>query len=149
MEDRKQLSHELHHQIIKKFKRRKIIVHSIDSIWSADLVMMPPERGYKYILTVIDIFSKYSWCIPLKSKTGTEITESFEKIFKDSGRICKKLWVDKGKEFHNKLLKKLLDQHNIELYSTESELKACVIERYNRTLKDMMYRKFTELDTTK
>src|SRR5271156_2801651 len=134
---RKQLSHELHHQIIKKFKRRKVIAHGIDSIWSADLVNMNPERGskgqvYKYILTVIDIFSKYSWCIPLKSKTGSEITESFEKIFKDSGRIPKKIWCDKGTEFYNKTFQKFLKEHRtegrstpIELYSTESELKAC------------------------
>ena len=147
--DRKQLAKELHSNIIKHFPRRRIMVPSIDSVWSADLVIMPNEKGYKYILTIIDIFSKYSWCVPLKTKTGIEITEAFKNIFSESGRIAKKLWCDKGTEFYNKTFLKFLKDNNCELYSTESELKACVIERFNRTLKDLMYRKFTELDDNK
>ena len=123
MEDRVQLAKELHAPIIKKFKRRKILSAGIDSIWSADLVEMAAEKGYKYILTVIDIFSKYSFCIALKRKTGLEITNAFEKIFKDSGRICKKLWCDKGGEFYNRTFLKFLKENGEELYSTKSELK--------------------------
>jgi transposase InsO family protein len=144
--DSKQLSKELHSNIIKKFKRRKVFVSGIDQTWSADLVNMSPDKNYKYILTVIDVFSKYSFCVPLKTKTGVEITEAFQKIFKDSGRMPKKLWTDKGVEFYNKTFLKFLNKNNIELYSTESEIKGSVIERYNRSIKDLMYKKFTELD---
>src|SRR5271167_666836 len=94
--DRKQLSKELHSNIIKRFPRRRIMVPHLDHTFAADLVIMPLEREYKYILTVIDIFSKFSWAIPLKSKTGIEITEAFQKIFKESRRKPKKLFTDKG-----------------------------------------------------
>ena len=148
-DDRKQLAHELHTPIIKHFPRRRIMVPGLNSTWAADLVIMNPEKGYKYILTIIDIFSKYSWCVPLKSKTGTEITKSFQNIFNESGRKPKKLFTDKGTEFYNKTFLKFLKDVNCELYSTESELKCSVIERFNRSLKDLMYKKFTELDDNK
>src|SRR5271156_6483511 len=148
-EDRKQLALEIHSPIRHKFPRRKVMVSGIDSIWASDLVEMPPERGFKFILTIVDVFSKYGWAIPLETKTGIEMTKAFQKILKDSGRIPKKIWSDKGKEYYNKTFKKLLDEHGVELYSTESEIKCSVAERFNRTLKDMMYRKFTELESNK
>src|SRR5436190_19917232 len=100
MEDRKQLAKELHSPIRHKFPRRKVMVSGIDHVWASDLVEMPPERGYKYILTIICVFSKYAWAIPLKLKTGQEMTETFERVFKESGRIPKKIWSDKRKEFY-------------------------------------------------
>src|SRR5437773_2215328 len=147
--DRKQLALEIHAPIRHKFPRRRVIVSGIDSVWASDLVEMEPERGYKFILTIVDVFSKFAWAIPLKSKTGQEMTETFERVFKESGRIPKKIWTDKGREYYNKTFRSLLDRHGIELYSTESELKCSVAERFNRTLKDLMYRKFTELDSKK
>ena len=149
MTDRKQLAIEIHKPIRHKFPRRRVIVSHIDHVWASDLVEMPPERGYKFILTIVDVFSKFAWAIPLKSKTGQEMTETFERVFKESGRIPKKIWSDKGREYYNKTFRSLLDRHGIELYSTESELKCSVAKRFNRTLKDLMYRKFTELDSNK
>src|SRR6267154_2120281 len=140
---------ELHKPIIRKFKRRKVIVHNIDEIWSADLVDMQQysrqNKGYRYLLTVIDIFSKYAWAIPLKTKTGKEIIQSFEKLIKV--RKPKKIWTDAGKEFVNKYFKEFLAKNEIELYQTFNEGKAVVIERFNRTLKEKMYRYFTETDS--
>src|SRR6266853_1973035 len=124
-------------------------VYGIDDIWASDLVVMPPERSYRYILTVLDVFSKYAWAIPLQTKTGVEITEAFKKIFKESRRQFKKLWVDRGTEYYNKIFLKFLKDNNCEIYSTQSELKCMVAERFNRTLKEMMYKKFTELETNK
>src|SRR6266853_540552 len=119
-EDRKQLAKELHAPIRKRFKRRKVIVHSIDDIWASDLVVMPPERSYRYILTVLDIFSKYAWAIPLQTKTGIEITECFKKIFKESGRQFKKLFVDRGTEYYNKIFLAFLKDNNCEIYLKQS-----------------------------
>ena len=87
------------------------------------------NKGVKYLLTVVDIFSKYGWMIPLKNKTGTEVASELQKVFKE----CKpeKLWVDKGKEFYNKHVQQLVD-----LYSTENEDKSSVVERWNRTMKE-------------
>ena len=59
---------EMHHRIVRNFPRRAVIVHNIDDIWSSDLVEMPNEKGYHYILTVIDVFSKYAFAVPLKIK---------------------------------------------------------------------------------
>ena len=99
--------------------------------------------GIKYLLTVIDAFSKYGWIVPLKSKTGEEVARAFNKIFKE--RKPEKLWVDKGKEFYNKNVKAL----GVELYSTENEEKSCVVERWNRTMKDKMYKYFSANSTRK
>ena len=143
----RQFALEIHKPIRHKFPRRKVMVSGIDSIWASDLVEMPPERGFKYILTIVDVFSKFAWAIPLKSKTGIEMTETFEKILQESDRVPKKIWSDKGKEYYNKIFLKFLKDRGIELYSVESEIKCSVAERFNRTLKEMMYRKFTELES--
>ena len=137
-----QLANELHKPIKRHFKKRKVYVKNIDEIWAADLVDMQHfaehNDGYKYLLSVIDVFSKYGWMIPLKQKTGKEVSSAFEKIMKESGRKPEKVWCDKGTEFYNQNVKKLF-----ELYSTENEEKSCVVERFNRTIKTRMFKFFT------
>jgi hypothetical protein len=100
------------------------------------------NQGYKYILTIIDVFTKYELVIPLKNKTGQTITDTFTNIFKKT--IPSKLWVDRGSEFYNKTFEKLLKTHNIVMYSTYSNNKSVVVERFNRTLKTNMFRLFTQ-----
>ena len=145
------LSEELHKPKRKNYTRRKIIVNHIDEIFAADLVEMQKfsklNKGYRYLLTCIDIFSKFSWVIPLKDKKGITIKNTLEKIFKE--RKPNFLWTDNGKEFYNKQVQDLLNENNIKLYSTNnSEIKSAVIERFNRTFKNMMYKKFTENNNT-
>ena len=91
--------------------------------------------GVKYLLAVIDVFSKYGWLTPLKDKTGKSVASASKTIFKE--RKPEKMWVDKGKEFYNKDLKDL-----IELYSTENEEKPSVVERWIRTMKEKMWKYF-------
>jgi hypothetical protein len=130
---------------VKHFRKRRVIVNGIDEIWAADLIDMQAfakfNGGIKYLLTVIDVFSKYGWIALLRNKTGLEVAEAFKKIFNE--RRPKKLWVDKGKEFHNKNVKSL----GVELYSTENEEKSCVVERWNRTMKEIMFKYFTANNT--
>ena len=145
------LSEELHKSKRKNYPRRRIIVNLIDEIFAADLVEMQKfaklNKGYRYFLTCIDIFSKYSWVIPLKDKKGITIKNALQRIFKQ--RKPKYLWTDKGTEFYNKQVQDLLNENNIKLYSTNnSEIKSSVIERFNRTFKNMMYKKFTENNNT-
>ena len=145
------LSEELHKSKRKNYPRRKIVVNHIDEIFAADLVEMQKfaklNRGYRYLLTCIDIFSKFSWVIPLKDKKGITIKNALEKIF--NKRKPKFLWTDRGKEFYNKQVETLLNENNIKIYSTNnSEIKSAVIERFNRTFKNMMYKKFTENNNT-
>ena len=100
------------------------------------------NKGYRYLLMVIDVFSKYGWIVPLKDKKGESVTEAFKSIFKE-GRRPQYLWVDKGKEFYNKNLKDLLEKNGIHMYSTENEEKSSVVERWNRTIKSKMWKQFT------
>ena len=143
-----QLADELHRPVVKNFRKRRVVVNGVDEIWAADLIDMQSfakcNGGIKYLLTVIDVFSKYGWIVPLKSKTGAEVAEAFNTIFKE-GRRPGKFWVDKGKEFYNKNVKEL----GVELYSTENEEKSCVVERWNRTMKERMFKYFTASSTRK
>ena len=145
------LSEELHKPKRKNYPRRKIVVNHIDEIFAADLVEMQKfaklNKGYRYLLTCIDIFSKFAWVIPLKDKKGITIKSALQKIF--NKRKPKFLWTDKGTEFYNKQVQDLLNENNIKLYSTNnSEIKSAVVERFNRTFKNMMYKKFTENNNT-
>ena len=96
--------------------------------------------NFKFILTVIDVFSKYAFAIPLQNKSATSIVDAFKKIL-THGRKPKKLQTDAGNEFINKSLKKFLK--NVKMYTTYSEMKASVVERFNRTLKEKMWRFFS------
>jgi len=152
-----QEAREMHHKIIRNFPRRSVIVHHVDDIWSADLVEMPPDRverdvsgngvtssaTYKYILTVIDLFSRYAWGVALKNKQSQTVIDAFKSIRDSSHRSPAKLWCDMGSEFINKQFKTFLSSIDCELYHTFNEGKAVVIERFNRTLKEKMWLRFT------
>ena len=113
----------------KKFEKHRVLVNGIDKIWAADLVDMQAfskfNRGIKYLLAVIDVFSKYGWLVPLKDKMGKSVAMALKTIFKE--RQPEKMWVDKCKEFYNKDVKEL-----VELYSTENTEKSSVVERWIR-----------------
>ena len=149
-----ELADELHKPIRHKFQKRKVVASTVDAIWTSDLVEMIPlarfNKGYRYLLMIIDVFSKYGWIVPLKTKTGTAVASAFKQVFKESGRVPARLWTDKGKEFYNKSMKELLEKNNdIVLYSTENEEKSSVAERWNRTMKQKMWKYFTANNTHK
>ena len=107
-----QLANELHKPIIKKFKKRKVYSLFRDNIWGADLADMQLlskfNKGFRFLLCVIDICGKYAWVIPLKDKKGISIVNDFQKILKESDRRPNKMWVDKESEFYNNSFKKWL-----------------------------------------
>lgn len=146
MDRRREVVNELHKPARKNFIRRHVTVKGIDDLWQADLVEMIPysaeNKGYRYLLTVIDTFSKYAWGIAVKNKTGVEITKAFQSILKQN-RIPKNLQTDDGKEFYNKDFKALKEKHKINHYSTYSTKKASIVERFNRTLKNIMWKEFS------
>ena len=133
-----QLPNELHRQIIRKFKRRKVYSSFRDKICGVDLADMQSlskyNKGIKYLLCAIDLFSKYAWVVPIKDKKGTSIVNAFQKIISE-GRKPNKIWVDQGSEFYNNSFKDFLKINNIEMYSTYNEGKSVVAERFIRTLK--------------
>ena len=124
-------------------------MNGIDKIWSADFVEMQAfsksNRGVRYLLTVIDVFSKYGWMLLLKDKTGKSVADAFKEIFKKSKRKPEKLWTDKGREFYNKHVKEL----GVELYSTENAEKSSVVECWKRTMKEKIFKYFTANNTNK
>ena len=123
----------------------------VDDISTADLVDMSPfsrsNTGYKYLLIVIDVSSKYGWIVPLKTKTGKEVANAFRKLFANT--VPSSFWTDKGTEFSKQQLKAVLTANNVTLYSTENEEKSSIVERWNRTMENIMCKYFTANKTQK
>ena len=144
-----QLAEELHKPIIRKFKKRKVYSAFKDNIWGADLADMQLlskyNKGIRFLLCVIDIFSKYAWVVPLKDKKGISIVKAFQSILKQSNRKPNKMWVDKGSEFYNAYFQKWLRDNDIVMYSTHNEGKSVVAERFIRTLKSKIYKYMTSI----
>ena len=143
------LANELHRPIIKTFNKRKVYSSFKDNIWGADLADMQLlskfNKRFRFLLCVIDIFSKYAWVIPLKDKKGVSIVNAFQIILKESNRKPNKIWVDKGSEFYNISFKKWLKDNDIEMYSTNNEEKSVIAERFIRTLKNKIYKYMTSI----
>ena len=92
------------------------------------------NKGFRFLLCVIDIFSKYAWVVPLKDKKGISIVNAFQKILKESDKKPNKIWVDKGSEFHNNSFKKWLKDNDVEMYLIHNEGISVVAERFIRTM---------------
>lgn len=143
----KQPTYTLHRPLKRKFPRRKYVTRAIDDNWQMDLCEMPKfdadNDGYHYILTIIDVFSRFAFARALKTKTGIEVSAALKDVFTISKRQPHHIQVDGGTEFFNQHVLNLLKIYNIQLYSVYSEIKCGIIERFNRSLKDRMYRYFT------
>ena len=101
------------------------------------------NKGIKYLLCAIDLYSKYAFVIPLKDKKGISIVNAFNKIIKQSNRKPNKIWVDQGGELYNNVFEKWLSDNDINMYSTYNEGKSVVAERFIRTLKNKLYKHMT------
>ena len=144
-----QLANELHKPIIRKLKKRKVYSSFKDNIWGVDLADMQliskHNKGIRYLLCVIDLFSKYAWVVPLRDKKGVSIVNAFQIIFKKSNRKPNKIWVDYGSAFYNNVFKKFLKGNGISMYSTFNEGKSVLAERFIRTLKNKIYNYMTAI----
>ncbi|CAB3977417.1 integrase core domain-containing [Paramuricea clavata] len=111
------------------------------------------NKGYKWILTSIEILSRYAFAVPAKRKGTEDMVPAVEKILEQFherfGRYPKVVQFDEGKEFYNNGVKALLEKHDIHYFSTRlTGKKAAVVERFNRTLKTRMWKYFTEQQFT-
>ena len=149
----KQPTYTLHRSAAKRYPTRKYYVNTIDDQWQMDLADMVQvqrqNRGYRYILTCIDILSRFAWARPLKSKSGKEVAAAIEDIFVSSARTPKRIQTDQGREFYNAAVQQLLNDNNVELFSVKSPNKAALVERFNRTLKNKLWRMFTSRNSHK
>lgn len=141
----------LHRAARRKYPRAPIIVRAADDQWELDLVEMIPfakyNQGYKYILTCIDVLSKFAWASSLKNKSACEVKSAFENILKSTSRRPRTVRSDQGKEFINSTFRQFCIDNGILTFQTNSEQKAAIVERWNRTLKSKMWRYFTHMST--
>ena len=103
------------------------------------------NKGIRFLLCVIDIFSKYAWVVPLKDKKAITIVKAFQNILKLSNKKPNKIWLDKGSEFYNAYFKKWLRDNDIVMYSTDNEGKFIIAERFIKTLKGRIYEYMTSI----
>ena len=127
----------------KNYATNKTDVYYIDDIWSLDILDLKDygsenNRKYRYVLVVIDNFSKYGWTVPLKNKYAQTIKDSFENILISSKRKPNLIESDRGKEFYNNIFQDFLNKNNIKLYSRKSSYGAVFAERFNRTIRDLL-----------
>ena len=131
-------------QLLENLKKIYIYSSFRDNIRGVDLADMQLlskfNKRFRFLLCIIDIYSKYAWVIPLKDKKGVSIVNAFQKILDDSKRKPNKIWVDKGSEFYNNSFKKWLKNNDIEMYSTNNEGKSVIAERFIKTLKKKIYK---------
>lgn len=148
----KQLTYTLHKPIRRRFPRNRVLVSGVDWQWESDLVDLSKlsryNKGYKWLVTTIDVLSKYAWVVPIKDKTGKSLVQAFKKILK-GGRKPVKLHTDHGTEFLNRQFQTFLKDSDIDFFTTNNETKASVVERFNRTLKTRMFKYFTYKNTRK
>ena len=144
-----QNSYTLHRQKTNKFSRNKVIVSGIDDTWQIDLCDMralkKENEDFSWILTIIDVFSKKAWAFKLKNKKALTVLEPLKSLM--DTRKPKRVHCDEGNEFLNSDCKKYMEKNGINLYVTRSDLKASIIEKFNRTLKTKMWKYFTHNNT--
>ena len=147
-EPNNQLANELHKAIIRKFKKKNVYSSFRDNIRGVDLAdiqsLSKYNKGIKYLLCLIDLFSKYAWVYRLKNKKGISIVNAFQKIILEE-RKPNKIWVDQGSKFCNNSFKDFLKINNSEMYSTYNEGKSVVAERFIRTLKNKIFKQMTAI----
>ena len=127
----------------KNYPTNKTIIKSLDDTWSSDLLDMNDygfknKKGYRYILVVIDHFSKFGWTIPLKNKYAQSITDAFSQIVKSTKRKPNLFQTDDGKEYVNKIFNEFLNNHNIKRYSRNTPFGAVFAERFHRTICNLL-----------
>ena len=145
-----QETYTLHRQVRHRFPRSRVVVSGSGQQADADLMDMTQlskfNDGYKYVLLLIDAFSRYLWTVPIKSKTGPTVTKALETIIEQGGKTSK-LRTDKGSEFLNRDMQKMLKGHNIGHFTAEPPTKASLAERAIKTIKMRLYRYMTQHQT--
>ena len=132
----------------KNFITNKTDVYYIDDIWSLDILDLKDygsenNRGYRYVLVVIDNFSKFGWTVPIKNKNAQSIKDSFENILISSKRKPILIESDRGKEFFNNIFQDFLNKNNFKIYSRNSSYGAVFAEKFNRAISDLLKKSFS------
>ena len=135
--------------LLGRLKNKKLHSSFKDNIWGVDLadmqLIIKHNKGIRYLLCVIDLFSKHDFVVPLKDKKGIAIANAFQGILDNSKRKPNKIWTDQVSEYYKKFFKKCLNNNNKEMYLMLNEGKSVVAERFVRTLKNKIYKHMTAI----
>lgn len=147
-----QETYTLHKPVNRRFPRNKYVLSNFNELWQADLSDMRTyseyNDGYNYILCVIDVFSKYAYARAIIKKNSTTIKSCFENIFNEAEATPRHIQSDKGTEFVSKDVRQYFKSKNVNYYTTNNpDIKASIVERFQRTLKMKMWRYFTHKNT--
>src|SRR5437899_1133023 len=149
----KQDVYTVHKPIIRKFTKRRVYTSGIHDQFQADLVDMQAHKNknkfHRYILTIIDCFSKYAWAIPIKRKQASDMSVAFDTFFKTLKRLPNKLQTDSGLEFKNRQTRDVFKKYKVHWFASQNKEKAQIVERFQRSLKERMYKYFTANGTVK
>ena len=142
----------LHKTPQRRFVRRKTIVSGPDQQWQADLIdlssLKKHNKGVNFVLTVIDVFSKVAYAVPLLNKTSKRVIEGFKAVFRKAKKTPRTLQTDKGSEFTNSKVRSFLKEKGVKYFVSENDdIKCAIVERFNRTLKERLWRYFTRRET--
>ena len=151
LQDDDPLAKELHHPYRKPKEYLKVQIHYKDHTHASDIVVMPnkSKEGFKYILVVIDLFTRYGWAIPIKDKKQETLVEAFEYCWDKYKRVPEYIWFDKEAGITSKYFKKFTEDKDIILYHTQNEGKSVFAERFILTLKNIMWKHFTAVGNQK
>lgn len=144
-----QTTYSLHKPMLRRFPTRKYRAAGPNHLWQMDLMEMIPyadiNKGYRYILTCIDVYTRFARAEPIKAKDSVNVAAAIEIMLKKAGKDKKPIHIqtDLGKEFYNKTVIDLFKKHKIKHYSVHSQYKAALVERFNRTLREKLSRYFT------
>lgn len=105
------------------------------------------NNGYKYLLCVIDVFTKMAWVYPMKNVKCDTAVECLQDIFSKCGTLPEKIQTDKGSEFKCRTMKKLMEDNNIVHYYSYSDRKCAVVERFNLTIQQLLYKLMAKKNT--
>ena len=139
------LADELHKPLKINYKKRQVYVKKAFEIYGADLIdystISKQNSGFKWVLMIIDCFSRYGWAVSLKDKSGPEVLRGLKLVYEKTPSL--RLWTDLGKEFYNKDVQSYLKSKGVVLYSTNNKEKCSIVERWNRTIKGKLGKYFT------
>ena len=143
--DYQQIANEITKPAFKNYPTRQVISNYPNEIWSVDLVELSKisddNDNYKYLLCIVDVFTRFAWVIPLKNKSEKDVLDGFKKAVKDNKNVYPTyIWSDQGKEFKNKSMTKWCSDNDIKQYSTYGNSKSSIVERFNRTMKNIMWK---------
>lgn len=134
---------ELMRRVVRPDTYAPVIAKGVDDIWAMDLADFQDwhERndGYKYVLVVVDVLTRFAWCKPLKSKNAKEVWEALQSVIDENKKPPSRIWVDRGTEFYNGLWTSKLKALGVPRYSTYGDYKVSIAERFIRTLKHRIW----------